>query len=183
MSKPIVILVLALVLGVGLHNAARATTLGDVAAAMAAPSGSAQPTNDWTSFAKLKGVKWKGSAPAKGGSTYYWKGDTTIDGLGRGEVSASGSKTTVMSTTASVFKLVDRNKLPQLLAAQFPKDTNLEVVRGACPDERASASRIYRVTVPGRKPLYLHVQMVAEDRAASFTTFEMEPQRNKGWIC
>ena len=80
-------------------------------------------------------------------------------------------------------KLVDRNKLPQVLAAQFPKDANLEVVRGACPDERASASRIYRVTLPGRKPLYMHVQMVVEDRAASFTTFEMEPERNKGWIC
>jgi hypothetical protein len=183
MSKSIVIPVLALVLGVGLNDAAWAATLGDVAAAIAAPSSAAQPTNDWTSFSKIKGVKWKGSAPAKGGNTYYWNGDTTIDGLGRGEVSASGSKTAVMSTTASVFKLVDRNKLPQLLAAQFPKDANLEVVRGACPDERASASRIYRVTLAGRKPLHMHVQMVAEDRAASFTTFEMEPQRNKGWIC
>jgi hypothetical protein len=179
----IVIPVLGLVLSVGLNNAARAATLGDVAAAMAAPSGSAQPTNDWTLFAKLKGVKWKGSAPAKGGNTYYWNGDTTIDGLGRGDVAASGSKTAVMTATVTATKLVDRNKLPQLLAAQFPKDTNLEVVRSACPDERASASRIYRVTVPGRKPLYLHVQMVVEDRAASFTTFEMEPQRNKGWIC
>ena len=183
MSKSIVSSALALVLGVALNNAAYGTTLGDVASAMAAPSSAAQATNDWTSFAKLKGVKWKGSAPAKGGNTYYWNGDTTIDGLGRGGISTSGSKTAVMMATATVTKLVDRNKLPQLLAAQFPKDANLEVVRGACPDERASASRIYRVTLPGRKPLYMHVQMVVEDRAASFTTFELEPQRNKLWIC
>jgi hypothetical protein len=183
MSNSFLISVLTLAFGLVLNVSARATTLGDVAGAIAAPSGAAQATNDWTSFAKLKGVKWKGSAPAKGGNTHYWNGDTTIDGLGRGGISTSGSKTAVTTTTATVNKLVDRNKLPQLLAAQFPKDTNLEVVRGACPDERASASRIYRVTLPGRKPLYLHVQMVVEDRAASFTTFEMEPQRNKGWIC
>jgi hypothetical protein len=183
MSKSIVIPVLALVLGVGLNNAACAATLGDVAAAMAAPSGSAQPTNDWTSFAKLKGVKWKGNAPAKGGNTYYWNGATMIDGLGSGEISMSGSKTAVMMANATVYKLVDRNKLPQLLAEQFPKDAKLDVVRGACPDERASASRIYRVTLPGRKPLHLHVQMVVQDRGGSFTSFEMEPQRNKDWIC
>jgi len=183
MNNSILIPALTLAFGLVLNVPARATTLGDVAGAMAAPSSAAQPTNDWTSFAKLKGVKWKGSAPAKGGNKYYWNGDTTIDGLGRGEVAATGSKTAVMTTTASVFKLVDRNKLPQVLAAQFPKDANLEVVRGACPDERASASRIYRVTLPGRKPLYMHVQMVVEDRAASFTSFEMEPQRNKGWMC
>jgi hypothetical protein len=179
----IVIPVLGLVLSVGLNNAARAATLGDVASAMAAPSSAVQPTNDWTSFAKLKGVKWKGSAPAKGGNTYYWNGDTTIDGLGSGGISMSGSKTAVMMANATVYKLVDRNKLPQLLAAQFPKDAKLEVVRGACPDERASASRIYRVTLPGRKPLHLHVQMVVQDRGGSFTSFEMEPQRNKDWIC
>ncbi len=183
MSNSILIPGFGLVLGLALNIAAQATTLGDVAGAMAAPSSASQPTNDWTSFSKLKGVKWKGSAPAKGGNTYYWNGDTTIDGLGRGGVSTSGSKTAVMMANATVWKLVDRNKLPQLLAAQFPKDANLEVVRGACPDERASASRIYRVTLPGRKPLYLHVQMVVEDRAASFTTFELEPQRNKLWIC
>ena len=88
-----------------------------------------------------------------------------------------------MTTTATVNKLVDRNKLPQLLAAQFPKDATLEVVRGACPDERASASRIYRVALSGRKPLFMHVQMVVEDRAASFTSFELEPERNKLWTC
>lgn len=179
MSKSILISVLALLLGAALNNATHATTLGDVAGAMAAPSGAAQATNDWTSFSKLKGVKWKGSAPAKGGNTYYWNGDTTIDGLGRGQVSASGSKTSVMSAGTGT-KLVDRDKLPQLLAAQFPKDAQLELIRGACPGEGQVGMRIYRVALAGRKPLYMHVQM---DGNSHWTTFEMEPQRNKGWIC
>lgn len=121
MSNSFLISVLTLAFGLVLNVSARATTLGDVAGAIAAPSGAAQATNDWTSFAKLKGVKWKGSAPAKGGNTHYWNGDTTIDGLGRGGISTSGSKTAVTTTTATVNKLVDRNKLPQLLAAQFPR--------------------------------------------------------------
>lgn len=180
MRNSILIPALALVVGLALNVSVQAATLGDVAAAIAAPSSAAQSTNDWTSFSKLKGVKWKGSAPAKGGNTYYWNGDTTIDGLGRGRVSANGTKTSVLSASTGVDKVLDRNKLPQVLAAQFPKDANLELIRGACPGETQVGMRIYRVTLAGRKPLYLHVQM---DGMSNVTTFEMEPQRNKGWIC
>ena len=183
MRNSILIPGLSLAFGVALNVTAQAATLGDVAAAIAAPSNASQSTNDWTSFSKLKAVKWKGSAPAKGGNTYYWNGATTIDGLGRGEVSTSGSKTSVMTATVTATKLVDRNKLPQALATQFPKDTKLELIRGACPGEGTSASRIYRVILADRKPLYMHVQMQVDDRSGNFTTFEFEPQRNKLWTC
>lgn len=183
MRNSILIPGFALLVGLALTVSVQAATLGDVASAVAAPSGAAQSTNDWTSFSKLKGVKWKGSAPAKGGNTYYWNGDTTIDGLGRGGIGTSGSKTSVMNATVNTTKLVDRNKLPQVLAAQFPKDTQLELIRGACPGEGTGAFRIYRVTLAGRKPLYMHVQMQVDDRSGNFTSFEMEPQRNKGWTC
>ncbi len=183
MRNSILPLAFAFIFGLTLSVSAQATTLGDVAAAIAAPSNAAQSTNEWASFSKLKGVKWKGSAPAKGGNTYYWNGDTTIDGLGRGGIGTSGSKTTVMNATVNTTKLVDRNKLPQVLAAQFPKDAQLELIRGACPGEGTSASRIYRVTLAGHKPLYMHVQMQVDDRSGNFTSFEMEPQRNKRWTC
>ena len=88
-----------------------------------------------------------------------------------------------MNVTVNTTKLVDRNKLPQVLAAQFPKDAQLELIRGACPGEGTSASRIYRVTLAGHKPLYMHVQMQVDDRSGNFTSFEMEPQRNKLWTC
>ena len=70
-----------------------------------------------------------------------------------------------------------------MVAAQFPKDAKLEQVRGACPGEAMGGSRIYRITLAGRKPLYLHAQSVTEDRGGSYSTFEIEPQRNKLWIC
>jgi len=70
MNNSILIPALTLAFGLVLNVSAGATTLGDVASAMAAPSSAAQSTNDWTSFSKIKGVKWKGSAPAKGGNTY-----------------------------------------------------------------------------------------------------------------
>ena len=88
-----------------------------------------------------------------------------------------------MTATVTATKLVDRNKLPQALATQFPKDTKLELIRGACPGEGMSASRIYRVILADRKPLYMHVQMQVDDRSGNFTTFEFEPQRNKLWTC
>jgi hypothetical protein len=160
-----------------------AATLGDVAAALAAPAGASQATNDWTAFAKLAGSKWQGKAPAKGGNKYYWNGTVPINGVGPMGISLVGDKAALQSATVNWPKDIKLAKVPEMLAAQFPKDVKLEQVRGACPDERLSGSRIYRATLAGRKPLYLHIQYAAADRGGSTSTIEMEPQRNKGWIC
>jgi hypothetical protein len=175
--------VLALVFGVALNNAAHSATLGDVAAALAAPASAAQATNDWSSFSSLKQAQWKGKAPAKGGNKYYWNGKLPIDGVGTGEVNLVGSQKLVQSANVNWPKNIALAKVPELLKAQFPSGTKLEQVRGACPDERLSGSRIYRATLAGRKPLYLHVQFAASDRGGSTSTIEMEPQRNALWIC
>ena len=164
-------------------SAAVAVSLGDVAAALAAPSGAPQATNDWTAFAKLKGAKWQGTAPKRGGNAYYWNAKAPIDGAGTGEVSLVGSQKLVQSATVNWPQNIVLAKVPDLLKAQFPGDSKLEQVRGACPDERLSGSRIYRVTLAGHKPLYLHIQFAAGDRGGSTSTIEMEPQRNSLWTC
>jgi hypothetical protein len=162
---------------------ASAATLGDVAAALAAPSGSPQATNDWTAFAKLKGTKWQGNAPKRGGNAYYWNAKLPIDGAGLGEVSLVGSQKLVQSATVNWPKDIELAKVPQLLSAQFPKGTKFEQVRGACPGETLGGSRIYRATLTGHKPLYLHIQFAPSDRGGNVSTIEMEPQRNKLWTC
>jgi len=176
---PFVLLTLAL----SAAGHASAATLADVAAALAAPASAAHATNDWTAFTKLAGAKWQGKAPAKGGNKYYWNGKVPIDGVGSGQISLVGGQKALDSATVGWPKDIVLAKVPEMLAAQFPKDTKLEQVRGACPDERLSGSRIYRATLAGRKPLYLHVQYAAGARGGSTSTIEMEPQRNKGWIC
>ena len=173
----------AVAMALALSGAAQAVTLGDIAAAMAAPSTASQATNDWSSFARLTSVKWKGKAPAKGGNMYYWNGSLQLDGMGAGELSLSGSKSAVLTATASPSKQIELAKVPQMLAVQFPLGTKLEQIRGACPDERLSGSRIYRATLAGRKPLYMHIQYASADRGGATSTVEMEPQRNKLWIC
>lgn len=172
---------LAATLALGLP--AHAVTLGDIAAAMSGPANAPQATSDWSALSKLKGSKWKGAAPVKGGNTYYWNGTVPIDGWGLGQLSLSGSRSAVLTATVGMPKDIQLAKVPELLTAQFPADAKRELVRGACPDERLSGSRIYRVTPAGRKPLYLHIQFAASDRGGSTSTIEMEPQRNKGWIC
>jgi hypothetical protein len=162
---------------------ATAATLGEIATALAAPASAAQSTNDWSTFSKLKGARWQGQAPKKGGNKYYWNGAVPIDGVGSAQVSLVGNQKTLDSATVDWPKDIVLAKVPEMLAAQFPKGTKLEQVRGACPDERLSGSRIYRATLAGRKPLFLHIQYAAADRGSSTSTIEMEPQRNKGWIC
>lgn len=164
-------------------SAALAVSLGDVAAALAAPSNAPAATNDWSAFAKLKGAKWQGSAPKRGGNAWYWNAKVPIDGVGSGGVSLVGGQQLVQSATVEWPRDIALAKVPDLLKAQFPADTKFEVVRGACADERLSGSRIYRATLAGRKPLYLHIQFAAGDRGGNTSTIEMEPQRNKGWIC
>jgi hypothetical protein len=183
MNASIVISTALLTAGLAPSGTVQAVTLGDIAGAMAAPSTAAQSTNDWSAFAKLNGAKWKGKAPARGGNLYYWNGSVPIDGVGVGQISLVANKSAVESATVGWPKNIELAKVPQMLAAQFPKDTRLEQIRGACPDERLSGSRIYRATLAGRKPLYLHIQFAAGDRGGSTSTVEMEPQRNKGWIC
>jgi hypothetical protein len=173
---------LAVALGLTLSSAS-AVTLGDIATAIAAPAGAVQATNDWSALTKLKGAKWQGKAPAKGGNKYYWNGTVPIDGVGASTVSLVGVSTALLSATVDWPKDIVLAKVPQMLAAQFPKDAKLEQIRGACPDERLSGSRIYRAMLAGRKPLYLHIQYAAADRGGSTSTIEMEPQRNNGWIC
>ena len=141
-----------------------AASLGDIAAALVAPAGAPQATNDWTPFAKLTGAKWQGKAPAKGGNKYYWNGKVPIDGVGYGQISLVGGQKALDSATVGWPKDIALAKVPEMLAAQFPKDTKLEQVRGACPEERLSGSRIYRATLAGRKPIYLHIQYAAGDR-------------------
>jgi len=162
---------------------AHAVTLGDIAAALAAPANSPQPTNDWTGFSKLAGAKWQGDAPKRGGNAYYWSAKVPLDGVGTGQVSLVGGQKLVQSATVDWPRNIVLAKVPDLLQSQFPNGTKIEQIRGACPDERLSGSRIYRATQSGRKPLYLHVQFAAGDRGGSTSTIEMEPQRNKLWIC
>lgn len=176
---PFVLLTMAL----SAAGTAGAATLADVATALAAPAGAAQATNDWSAFSSLKQAQWKGKAPAKGGNKYYWNGKLPIDGVGPSEVSLVGSQKLVESATVNWPKDIVLAKVPELLKTQFPSGTKFEQVRGACPDERLSGSRIYRATLAGRKPLYLHIQYAAGDRGGSTSTIEMEPQRNTGWIC
>jgi hypothetical protein len=183
MNRSIAKLSLVLALGPAVVLTVHAATLGDVAVAMAAPASVPQATNDWSALAKMKQVQWKGKAPKQGGQKFYWNGALPIDGIGPGELSLVGTKSAVTSATATVAKKVELARIPQVVTAQFPKDAKIEQVRGACPDERMSGSRIYRVTLTGRKPLYVHAQSVTEDRGGSYTTFELEPQRNQGWIC
>jgi len=162
---------------------ATAATLGEIAAALAAPAASPQPTNDWSAFSKLKGTQWKGKAPQRGGNQYYWNANLPLDGLGTGELALVGTQKNVTSATAGVQKKIELPKIQQAVTSQFPANTKIEQVRGACPGEASGGSRIYRVTLAGRKPLYLHAQSVSDDKSGDYTSFEMEPQRNKGWIC
>lgn len=182
MKKHLVAGVLCLVAAVAVPHAA-AATVGDVAAALAAPANAAQATNEWTAFAKLSGAKWQGNAPKRGGNAYYWNAKMPIDGVGPGEVALVGSQKLVQSATVNWPKDIELAKVPQLLSAQFPKGTQFEQVRGACPGEVRGGSRIYRATLSGRKPLYLNIQFAPSDRGGNLSTIEMEPQRNKLWTC
>jgi len=181
--KPLIAAAAALVVLALESPIVTAATLGEIATALAAPAGAPQPTNDWSAFSKLKGAQWQGNAPKRGGNQYYWNAKLPLDGLGAGELSLVGTQKNVTSATAGLAKKVELSKIQQTVTSQFPGNTKIEQVRGACPGEASGGSRIYRVTLAGRKPLYLHAQSVSDDKSGDYTSFEMEPQRNKAWIC
>ena len=125
MKKHLVAGVLCLVAAVAVPHAS-AATVGDVAAALAAPANASQATNEWTAFAKLSGAKWQGNAPKRGGNAYYWNAKMPIDGVGPGEVALVGSQKLVQSATVNWPKDIELAKVPQLLSAESP---NVHAIR------------------------------------------------------
>lgn len=162
-----------------------AATLGDFAGALAVPTAAGYSAKNWNALDPVKGVKWRDATLKEAPSSFAREGDFALDGHGSATVLVVGARQMMFDVEVTLSRLLERRDIARTLSAQFPGTTLLEQVRGRCPQDTSSGgSRVYRVTLPGRRPLYMRLDGLAVDkRSAGGTRFSLSIDDKPGWAC
>lgn len=177
----------ALVLGLlfAIATSSGAATLGDFAGALAVPATAAYSAKNWNALEPVKGVKWRDATLKEAPSAYAREGDFALDGHGPATVLVVGARQMMFDVEVTLARLLERRDIARTLSAQFPATTLLEQIRGRCPQDTSSGgSRVYRVTLSGRRPLYMLLDGLAVDkRSAGGTRLSLSIDNKSQWSC
>jgi hypothetical protein len=159
----------------------QAATLGDVAKVLTHRQ--ADTYNNWDALLAITGAKWHDKDVP--GAAFAWEGNVTFADLGPATVLVVGARQMMFDAEVSIGRMLEKTDLLRTLASQFPPGTLIEPVRGGCTREGATGgSRTYRVTLPGKQPLYLYVELRPGNGVAQSSTSFSLARRNKAqWSC
>jgi hypothetical protein len=161
-----------------------AAMLGDVALVVApAMSAAARPAGV-ESVRMINGVTWRDTQQATS-QAFTIEGRGALDGLGRSEVQFSGSQQRVEEADVAVTPPLERRGISHRLRGQFPANTLIEQVSGVCAVEGSlNGMRVYRVTLPQRRPIFMRVQWrQGRGAEAAATQFSFAAEHKPGWDC
>ena len=160
--------------------------LGDVALAVAPTIGVTARAGTVDSVrTAIAGVAWRDAQRLAASQAFTIDGRGALDGLGRSDVQLRGEQQRVLEAEVAVTPPLERKGIAHRLRAQFPVNTLIEQVSGVCPAEGAlNGMRVYRVTLPQRRPIFMRVhwrQGVGADQAATRFSFALE--HPAAWDC
>ena len=163
---------------------AAAAMLGDVALVVApAMSAAARPPGADT-VRMINGVSWRDTQQHATSQAFTIEGRGALDGLGRGEVQFSGSQQRVLEADVAVTPPLERRGIAHRLRAQFPVNTLIEQVSSVCgADGSLNGMRVYRVTLPQRRPIFMRVQWRQARGEQPATQFTFAAEHKSGWDC
>ena len=167
-----------------LQAAASAATLGEFAGALAVPAAANYSANNWNALAPIKGVQWRDTTLIESSSAYARAGDIALDGHGRATVLVVGARQMMFDVEMSLPKTLESKGLARTLKAQFSPATLIEQIGEDCHEAAPGSSRVYRVTLPGRRPLFMRVELLAASSAKpSGTRFTLSIDNKPLWVC
>ena len=165
---------------------AAAAMLGDVALAVApAVSTATRSVAAADSVRTISGVAWRDMQRQASSQAFTIEGRGALEALGRSEVQLSGEQQRVLEAEVAVMPPLERKGIAHRLKAQFPINTLIEQVSGVCGVEGSlNGMRVYRVTLPQRRPIYMRVQW-RQGRGAeqAATQFSFAHENKPGWDC
>jgi hypothetical protein len=164
---------------------AAAAMLGDVALAVAPAVAASRAAAAVDSVRTISGVAWRDTQRQAASQAFTIEGRGALDGLGRSEVQLSGEQQRVLEAEVAVIPPLERRGIAHRLRAQFPANTLIEQVSSVCAAEGSlNGMRVYRVTLPQRRPIYMRVQW-RQGRAAeqAATQFSFAHEAKPGWEC
>ena len=80
----------------------------------------------------------------------------------------------------SLPRLFEKKGLAHTLKAQFSPATLIEQLGGECRKEAAGGSRVYRVTLPAKRPLFMRLELLT---AQGGTRFTLSIDNKPKWAC
>lgn len=168
----------------GVHLPAYTATLGDFAGALAPRAGAGYSAKNWDALATIKGVKWRETTLKEAPSVFAQAGDFTLDGHGPATALVVGARQMMFDAEVVPAKPLDKVGLARTLKAQFSPGTLIEQMGGDCRSAAAGNWRVYRLTLPGRRALFMQVEFAAGANAkASGTRLNLSVENKPAWAC
>jgi hypothetical protein len=177
-------LIVGLILA-GLHAPASAATLGEFAAALAVPAAAKYSANSWNALKPIKGVTWRDVTLKEAPSAFAQEGDVALNSHGKAAVLVVGARQMMFDVEVSLPQLLEKKGLARTLQAQFSEATLIEQIGGDCRTKTApGGSRVYRVTLPAKRPLFMRLELLTAGHAVpGGTRFTLSIDNKPQWAC
>jgi hypothetical protein len=168
-----------------LQASASAATLGEFASALAVPATAKYSANNWSALKPIKGVKWRDTTLKEAPSAFAQEGDVALNSHGKAAVLVIGARQMMFDVEVSLPQLLEKKGLARTLQAQFSEGTLIEQIGGDCRTKSAPrGSRVYRVTLPAKRPLFMLLELLtARSAAPSGTRFTLSIDNKPQWAC
>ena len=168
-----------------LQASASAVTLGEFAGALAVPVAAKHSANNWNALKAVKGVTWRDTTVKEAPSAFAQAASVALNVHGQATVLDSGARQMMFDIEVSLRSLLERKGLAQTLKAQFSAATLIEQMGGDCRAKTGSGSaRLYRVTLPAKRPLFMRLELSGAGTAApAGTLFTLSVENKPQWAC
>lgn len=167
-----------------LQAPASAATLGEFAGALAVPVGAKYSANNWNALKPIKGVTWRDATLKEAPSAFAQEADVALNNHGKAAVLVIGARQMMFDVEVSLLQLLEKKGLARTLQAQFSPTTLIEQIGGECRKEAAGGSRVYRVTLPAKRPLFMRLELLTASSAVqSGTRFTLSIDNKPKWAC
>jgi hypothetical protein len=166
--------------------ATSAATLETLLTALA-PAAGADPLKavagaKWSQIAKIPDIKWRDSAPRPRGRDYIRAGSVPINGLGTTSIVWEGLPDAALGADLLTATRLSPDKYDGMLKEQFSSNVKLRLVRGGCTVQVLANSAVYEAAIPGKQPLFLHVNTVPNWNNGN-TTIQVSVHDESRWAC
>ncbi|MEO8185753.1 MAG: hypothetical protein ABI580_00115 [Burkholderiaceae bacterium] len=168
-----------------LQASASAVTLGEFAGALAVPVAGKYSANNWNALKAVKGVTWRDTTVKEAPSAFAQAASVALNGHGQATVLVVGARQMMFDIEVSMRSLLEKKGLAQTLKAQFSAATLIEQMGGDCRTKTGSGSaRLYRVTLPAKRPLFMRLELAGASNAAlAGTLFTLSVDNKPQWAC
>jgi hypothetical protein len=165
---------------------ASAATLEALLTALAPAAGTdpfaSNPQAEWNLIARLPDIKWRDPEPRPRGRDVVRAGSVPIQGLGTTSIIWEGLPDTALSADLLTGARLSPDKYKGMLEQQFSGNVRLRLVRAGCKGPSQANSAVYEAAIPGKRPLFLHLNTVANWNNGN-TTIQVSAHDESRWVC